>query len=204
MLSAMVLRAASGRSSATQPSSRCCSRTGRSASSIRPASILDRSSRPLTSESRCPPALCRMPTCSRWSGARRWSSSSTCAKPRMPFSGVRSSCDMRARKAMRAAPAAAAASRADASSPIAVLSAVISVRMPTVPPSGVRRSVISTQRPSGSRRSIGGMSPRWNSLVRRTKASMSGPACGYWPRRAPSRRMSSKAAPGTISGALTR
>ena len=89
---------------------------------------------------------------------------------------------MRARKRDFALVAAAAVSLAIDSSRIACFKAVMSVRMPTVPPSGVDRSVISSQRPSGSSRSIGGWLPRCQVTVSRVNPSRSSPACGYWPR----------------------
>ena len=154
------LRVTSGAISTAQLWITSCTRKARVANSIRPDSIFERSSRPLTNSSKCFPALWRLRILSCWSLSRRPSSSSNSEKPRILFNGVRNSCDIRARNWLFASPAARAVSLAVAKSCMARLSSVISVRMPTTPPSGVRRSVISTQRPSGKSRSMGGWLPR--------------------------------------------
>ena len=84
-------------------SARCRSpgagRSRASSSSIRPASIFDRSRMSLMSESRWRPEewmSCRYSSCLSFSSPNM-RSSSTSEKPMMAFSGVRSSCDMLAR-----------------------------------------------------------------------------------------------------------
>jgi hypothetical protein len=99
--------------------------------------------------------------------------------------------------------AARARAFAAARSSRAALRAVMSVRMPTISPVAVRRSVIRSQRPSGSRRSIVPLPPRCQAMTSWSHASTSPCACGYCPHAAPKRMISSNAAPGRIAGALS-
>ena len=93
-------RVARSRTIATPRSSAPCNENGASSSSTCPASTLERSSTSLMSESRWFPED-RMS--SRYSACFSFTSPAmpsrnTCEKPMIAFSGVRSSCDMLARK----------------------------------------------------------------------------------------------------------
>ncbi len=147
---ASALPRARGPNRARVSSTRAPRSNGWASISMRPASSRLKSRISARIWFRAPAELTIVPTSSRCIGSRL-APRSTSARPRTPFRGVRISWLILARNSLLARLAASARRTAASSSSAWRFMSVISMRRPITPPSAVRRSSISSQRPSAMR-----------------------------------------------------
>ena len=172
-----------------------------------PASSREKSSTSLITDTSSRPLSRITASIARCSGSLSLRDNSS-AMPSTPFSGVRISWLMVARKRDLASLAASAARRLSSSERVSCFASVMSMRRPTVSPFGARRVMLRSQRPP-SRRCSKSLSPVACSASRSASHAASRPsASGYSPAASPWRITVSTVTPGrriaAVSGFMSR